>query len=113
MKNNRIDDDYIDDILKSIDFIEKHTKNVSFEAFEKDELLYEAITRKIGIIGEAFGKLSFELREAYPEIPWREIIGMRNKIVHDYFGVDLYTVWLVSQDDIQSIKEFALTIKKS
>lgn len=89
---NRLDADYIEDILDSINSIEKFTEGYSYENFIEDEKTYEAVIRKFGIIGEACNKISNETKEKYPDIHWREIIGMRNKIIHNYFGVDLATI---------------------
>jgi uncharacterized protein with HEPN domain len=89
----RLDGDYIEDILHSIDSIEKFIDNYSIEDFLEDEKTYEAVIRKFGIIGEACNKISLETQEKYPTIPWRQIISMRNKIIHNYFGVDLITIW--------------------
>lgn len=111
MKNERSDRDYIDDILDSINSIEKFVANNSYEEFLNNEMLHEAVIRKIGIIGEACNKLSDITKNKYPEIPWREIIGMRNKIIHNYFGVNLYTVWIAVQDEIPLFKSFVAKLQ--
>jgi uncharacterized protein with HEPN domain len=90
---NRFDGDYIEDIINAINSIEKFVEGYTCEEFIEDEKTYEAVIRKFGIIGEACSKISKETRGNHPEIPWREIISMRNKVVHDYFGVDLITIW--------------------
>jgi uncharacterized protein with HEPN domain len=73
--------------------IENYTRNLSFEEFEKDRKTIDAVIRNFEIIGEASSKLPKEFREKYPEIPWKSIIGLRNVLIHDYFGVDVVAVW--------------------
>ncbi len=84
---------YLRHILDSIMLIENYTRNLSFEEFEKDRKTIDAVIRNFEIIGEASSKLPKEFREKYPEIPWKSIIGLRNVLIHDYFGVDVVAVW--------------------
>jgi uncharacterized protein with HEPN domain len=78
----------VEDILSSIGKIERYTLNLSFEDFLHDELRIDAVVRNLEIIGEASERIHPDLKQSSP-IPWREISGLRNKIVHEYFGVDL------------------------
>ena len=71
--------------------------------FMADEMVQDAVIRQLSIIGEAVGQLSDELREESPSVPWTDIYGMRNKLVHDYFGVDLQAVWDTVQQDLPSL----------
>lgn len=84
---------YLRHILDSIMLIENYTRNLSFEEFEKDRKTIDAVIRNFEIIGEASSKLPKEFTEKYPEIPWKSIIGLRNVLIHDYFGVDVVAVW--------------------
>ncbi len=84
---------YLRHILDSIMLIENYTRSLSFEEFEKDRKTIDAVIRNFEIIGEASSKLPKEFREKYPEIPWKSIIGLRNVLIHDYFGVDVVAVW--------------------
>lgn len=84
---------YLRHILDSVMLIENYTRNLSFEEFEKDRKTIDAVIRNFEIIGEASSKLPKEFREKYPEIPWKSIIGLRNVLIHDYFGVDVVAVW--------------------
>jgi len=68
-----------------------------------DEILQDAVIRQLSVIGEAVGQLSDEVREESPSVPWTDIYGMRNKLVHDYFGVDLEAVWDTVQQDLPSL----------
>jgi uncharacterized protein with HEPN domain len=107
---NRLDGDYIEDILTSLNSIEKFVENYSYEDFIEDEKTYEAVIRKFGIIGEACNKISEEIKEKYPDIPWRQIISMRNKVVHGYFGVDLATIWDTIQINFPEFKIFIINL---
>ncbi len=96
---------YIDHILRSIRKILEYTKNSGKKAFEEDTLLQDAVIRNIEIIGEATKKISSELKNNYPNIPWREMSGMRDKLIHDYLGVDIEIVWETIQTDIPRLQQ--------
>ena len=92
-------------MLDAIDLIESYLKDKSYEELEKNRMLQDAVIREIEIIGEASKNLSTEFRNKYPDIPWRQIAGMRDKLIHGYFGVDLGAVWDTATKDIPSLKE--------
>ena len=95
---------YLRHILDAIDKIERYVSAVDLVRFKGDSLIQDGVIRQIQIIGEATRRLSVQLRDNYPEIPWRDIIGMRNKLVHDYFGVDLYAVFSTATENIPNLK---------
>ena len=101
----RDDTVYLLHILESIGRIERYLEGVNEETFRKETLIQDGIIRQIEIIGEAAKRLSSKLRADYSQIPWQDIIGMRDKLAHDYFGVDLDQVWLTAQEDVPSLKE--------
>lgn len=84
---------YLRHIRDAIYRIEEYVQDVSREEFFNDQMRQDAVIRQLIIIGEAAGELSEQLRETYTSIPWADVYGMRNKLVHDYFGVDLDAVW--------------------
>ncbi len=92
------------DILEAIENIEKYASR-GHEAFEHDELIQTWIVHHLQIIGEAASTLPESFREKYPEVPWSKIIGMRNILVHNYFGVDVDVVWAVVVNDIPDLKQ--------
>jgi len=97
--------DYLQDILDSINDIESFAGNMSFEEFTKDRKTINAVVRSIEIIGEASKKIPGTLRAKYETLPWKEMTGMRDKLIHAYFGVDLETLWKTVKDDIPPLKQ--------
>jgi len=100
-------------ILGAIERIESYTKDVSDDEFMNNFLIQDAVIRNLEIIGEASRKIDSNIKLQFSQIPWNEISGMRNKLVHEYFGVDLNTVWIVLADDIPELKRHLLTILNS
>ena len=76
-----------------------YTKDINFEEFEKDTMRVDAVVRNLEIIGEAVRRLPEEFKESHREIPWHRIAGMRNRIVHDYFGIDNGIIWQIVKTD--------------
>lgn len=85
--------DYVEDILDAIAKIKLLVTDVTFEQFAEDFRINFAVVRALEIIGEATKRLPMEVRQEYPSIPWREMAGMRDRIIHGYDTVDLHIVW--------------------
>lgn len=83
----------IEDILESIAKIQRYTAEITSEVFAADEMRVDAVVRNIIIIGEAARNIPTELQERYPQVPWDEMRGIRNVVVHEYFGVSLPILW--------------------
>lgn len=96
--------DYVKDIQDSIEKIEEFNKGLTFEEFEKDIKTVFATVRAFEIIGEASNKLPSDIKLAFQDIPWKKIVGMRNILVHEYFGVDSEAVWKAVQNDLPKLK---------
>lgn len=96
--------DYINDILEECNYLIKRSKNLTFSEFEENEDLRRAFIRSLEIIGESTKKLPVELKKKYNNIPWKEISGMRDKLIHDYFGVDYEIIWNTIIKEIPLLK---------
>jgi uncharacterized protein with HEPN domain len=97
--------DYLRDILTAVDQVETFIGIMSFEEFVKDAKTVNAVVRSIEVIGEASKHIPVSLRERYAELPWKEIVGMRDKLIHGYFGIDYETIWKASKEDIPSLRK--------
>ncbi len=96
-------------IFEAIGAIERFTKGKTKKEFLDDEMLSSAVIKKFEIIGEACSRLSTEFQADHLNIPWREIIGMRNILIHDYFGTDLEGIWNSIEADLPKLKERLVT----
>ena len=100
----------LDDMLQSALKIKKYTKNLNFEKFLSDDKTIDAVVRNFEIIGEAANRISSDFREHHPEIEWKRIRGFRNRIVHDYFGIDYEIVWSIVESYIDELIDWLDTI---
>jgi len=96
--------DYIEDIISAMDKAVDFVKNMSYEEFTRDDKTVYAVVRAIEIIGEAVKNIPGNVRKNYPEIPWKDMAGMRNKVIHEYFGVKLNIVWRTVKEEIPPLK---------
>jgi uncharacterized protein with HEPN domain len=96
---------FVEHILDSIKKIKEFTRGISKKKFEKDIKLQDALIRRIEIIGEAVKNLPVNFKDKYTEIPWTEIAGMRDKLMHHYFGIDLNTVWKTLKEDMPELEK--------
>ncbi len=103
---------FLDHILESIDLIEEYIKGKNITDFLESKKLQDSVIRRIEIIGEAIKNIPNEFKSKYKQIPWREIIGMRDLLIHQYFGVDLNLTWHVVERDLPMLKKQIIEIKK-
>lgn len=95
---------FLQHILESIETIEKYTAGMSAEQFFASGETQDAVARRLEIIGEATKHLSGELRDQYTSIPWQDVAGMRDVLIHEYFALDLELVWSTVQKDLPVFK---------
>ena len=95
----------LNDICQAIDRIEQYIENLSFDAFSKDQKSVDAVVRNLEIIGEVANRLPDELKEKYSEIEWHKVVGLRHRIVHEYFGIDIEIIWQILHKDLLELKE--------
>lgn len=101
MKNNRL---YIEHMLEAIELVEQYSAGLDFKKFSKNVEKQDSIVRRLQIIGEASNRVSQEIKDRLPQVPWKKMLGMRNIIVHDYMYVDLEKVWNVVEKDLPELK---------
>ena len=94
---------YIDDMIGFAEKVLRYTKNLDREAFINNEPYYDATLRNLELIGEAATHIPQEIRERSPEIPWRQIIATRNRIIHGYLGIDNDIIWSIITDEIPEL----------
>ncbi len=95
---------YLSDIIASISKIEEYTENISFEEFAKEDMRSDAIIKNLMTIGEAVKNVPRDIRAKSPEIEWEEMAGLRDVLIHQYFGADMETVWGIVKDDLPKLK---------
>jgi uncharacterized protein with HEPN domain len=101
----RDDTVYLLHILDAIDLIEEYTRGMSENEFFANSMAHDAVIRQLEIIGEAARNVSDEFQEKHHTLPWMKMIGIRNKIIHEYFNVNYAIVWDTAKDDLPSLKK--------
>jgi uncharacterized protein with HEPN domain len=99
----RRDESYLLDILTAARRAISHLDDVQSKTFEESDLLQDAVVRALEVVGEAAGHISAEYRESHPEIPWHKMIGMRNRLIHEYFRVNYAAVWDTVTNDLPDL----------
>lgn len=102
--------DYVRDMLAHAQWAEEFVRGVSLEQFRQDRQKVLAVTRALEVVGEAARQLPATVRQRYPEIPWSKVIGMRNILIHGYFGVDEEVLWRTAQEDLPPLQEALVRI---
>lgn len=110
MSSPRRDGQYLADICEAMHRVLTYTKDMSCEEFAAREMAQDAVLRNLQVIGEAAKKLSPELRAQHNSVPWRDMAGLRDRIVHDYFGIDYDVVWSVVSNDVPRLLPVMLGI---
>jgi uncharacterized protein with HEPN domain len=95
---------YIEDIIQAIDSIQTYTEGLTYNVFARDKKTIDAVIRNFKITGEATKQIPLTVRQEYPKVPWREMAGMRDKLIHGYFGVQLDVVWKTITERIPTVR---------
>ncbi len=95
----------LEDIYQAIERIEQYIENFAFQDFLKDIKTQDAVIRNLEVIGEAVKHLSSDVREAYPQVPWRAMAGLRDRLIHHYFGINLDVVWEIVTNELPLVKQ--------
>jgi uncharacterized protein with HEPN domain len=109
VKDDRV---FIHHILESIELINEYVKDVNMKEFLLSTQTQDSVIRRLEIIGEATKKISMSFRERYPDIPWKLMAGMRDILIHEYFGVDSVLVWNTIKNDLPMLEETLKDIKQ-
>jgi uncharacterized protein with HEPN domain len=107
---NRDPKSYLNDILNSIVHIEEYVASIDYTDFSNDQKTVDAVIRNLEIIGEATKNITQEIRDKYPDLPWREMSGMRDKLIHGYFDVIYSIIWETIKNDLPLIKSEIMKI---
>ncbi len=107
--SSRRDRDFLTDILEAVSRASQYIDEMDYAAFIHDTKTQDAVIRTIEIIGEATKNLSADLRLAYPDVPWKNMAGVRDKLIHHYFGVNIDIIWQIAVDELP---EVGLQVKK-
>ncbi len=96
--------DFIQDIIDSVNDIGNFIEGMDFEEFIKDKKTIYSVIRAIEIIGEATKNVPEQIKKRYPEVPWKKMAGMRDRLVHEYFGVDMEILWETAKEDVPQLE---------
>jgi uncharacterized protein with HEPN domain len=95
----------LSDILESIDRVMQYIDGMSLESFSTDQKSIDAVVRNLEIIGEAANRLPDDFKEKYSQVEWHKVVGLRNRIIHDYFGIDLQIIWQIIHTDLPALRK--------
>jgi len=101
--SRRRDQDYLNDVREAVQRIATYTAAMTLEEFMKDSKTQDAVVRNLEIIGEATKNLSRHLRKSYSQIPWKDLAGVRDKMIHHYFGINYEVVWTISREELPGL----------
>ncbi|OYR75644.1 HepT-like ribonuclease domain-containing protein [Halorubrum ezzemoulense] len=95
--------DYLDDILDGVEKIKRYTREMTYEEFVEDAKTVDAVLRNFEVIGEAAKNVPDDIRQEYDDVPWSEMAGMRDKLIHGYATVELQIIWTTVQEEVPAL----------
>ena len=107
--SKRSNKELVIDILESIQKVHRYVEGMNYKTFIQDEKTIDAVVRNFEVIGEAANRIDNDVKDKFPNVEWRRIIGLRNRIVHEYFGIDLEIIWQIIEEklvDFQTQMEY-------
>jgi len=110
MSRKRRDKEYLADIVEAVERIVAYTRELTYEEFLTDRKTQDAVLRNLQVMGEAVKKLSAPVKQLHPLLPWKQMAGMRDKVVHDYFGINHDIVWTLAKEELPTLLPSLTTI---
>ena len=98
----------IEDILEAVERIERYTEGLRYDQWQTDQKTIDAVIRNIEVIGEAAKHVPPDVQKMFPEIPWGKMKGIRNILIHEYFGVDIEVLWKTAMEDLPGLKDLLM-----
>jgi uncharacterized protein with HEPN domain len=103
MFRKRRDKEYLADAVEAVQRIVAYTRELTYEEFPSDRKTQDAVLRNLQVMGEAVKRLSAPLKQGHPHLPWKQMAGMRDKVVHDYFGINYDIVWALAKEELPEL----------
>jgi len=111
MSRKRRDKEYLADVREAVQRIVAYTGEITYEEFLADRKTQDAVLRNLQVMGEAVKKLSGPVKQAHRHLPWKQMAGMRDKVVHDYFGINYDIVWALVKEELPALLPFFTAIQ--
>ena len=112
MSKKRRDKDFIGDIQEAMEAVASYTKGLTYKTFLEDRKTQDAVVRNFEVMGEAAKNITPSFKGKYPAVPWKEIAGLRDKLIHFYFGIDYKIVWNITKKSLPKLRKQIKTIAK-
>jgi len=113
MSKKRRDKDFIGDIQEAMEAVAGYTRGLTYKTFLEDRKTQDAVVRNFEVMGEAAKNISSAFRGKYPDVPWKEIAGLRDKLIHFYFGIDYKIIWNITRKSLPNLRKQIKTIAKA
>jgi|SRR3989338_394686 len=103
MSKKRRDKDFLGDIKEAMELIASYTKGLTYKKFLIDRKTQDAVVRNLEVIGEATNNITADFKASHPEVPWKALAGLRDKLIHFYFGIDYKIVWSIAKKELPKL----------